>query len=93
MLGTAEAGGVEKTLFAADACVVVAGPDGAGFDRVRPLLHAHGSEGPATPMGIIAPEGVAIAADVPVASGPRASITALQALLKPMMAELAKKLD
>ncbi|HEY1815308.1 MAG TPA: hypothetical protein VGG74_23330 [Kofleriaceae bacterium] len=93
-LGIADAAGVEKTLFAADGGIVVAGPDAgrtaAAFARIRTLLEANAPDGASTPIALVAPEPIDGLGDVPIAPNGRA---ALQSLLKLMVPELTKKLD
>lgn len=81
--------GEEKLLFAADGAVVIAEQTGkarALFDRVRELVHAADA---AAPLGVVSAEPID-GIDAPLAPNGRA---ALQTLLKPLVAELTKKID
>jgi hypothetical protein len=84
-LGAGDGSGVEKTLFAADAAIVIA-EDRATVDRIRALVAAAGTTGP-----------IAVVATAPVDGVDAAMLAAtgragLQAVLKPLMAELGKQL-
>jgi hypothetical protein len=92
-LGTAAEAGVEKTLFAADGGIVVAGADGgrtaAAFARIRTLLETNAPDGASTPIALVSADPVDGLGDVTVAPNGR---VALQNLLKVMVPELSKKL-
>ena len=85
-LGAGDGSGVEKTLFQADAAIVIA-QTRAALDRVTALLAAAGSTGP-----------VAVVSEAPVDGVDAAMLAAtgragLQAVLKPLIAELGKQLE
>jgi hypothetical protein len=85
-LGASDGSGVEKTLFAADASIVIA-DNRATLDRVGALLAAAGTTGP-----------MAVVSETPVDGVDPAMLAAtgragLQVVLKPLIAELGKRLE
>jgi hypothetical protein len=74
--------GVEKTLFAADGAIFI-GETASGFGRVRALFSA----GPIVAVSAAPIDGIDAIATAPTARA------GLQALLKPLMAELAQQLE
>lgn len=81
-LGAGDGSGVEKTLFAADAAIAIADSP-AGVDRIRALF----GPGPLAVVSAAPIDGVDAAM---LAATARAG---LQAVLKPLMAELGKQLE